>query len=104
MDVILTISFKITAEIEIRKHVLRRTSQRSSQTRCIGFVKHTMYVLSFIHCREMRSVFVVVCFKLSLAPFYAARSSLTAFAGGFSVEKALNKKPFAERTSLALVV
>ena len=52
----------------------------------------------------MRSVFVVVCFKLSVAPFYAARSSLTAFAGGFSVEKALNKKPFAERTSLALVV
>ena len=42
----------------------------------------------------MRSVFVVVCFKLSLAPFYAARSSLTAFAGGFSVEKALNKKLF----------
>ena len=63
-----------------------------------------MYVLSFIDCREMRSVFVVVCFKLSVAPFYAARSSLTAFAGGFSVEKALNKKPFAERTSLALVV
>ena len=52
----------------------------------------------------MRSVFVVVCFKLSVAPFYAARSSLTAFAGGFSVEKALNKKPFAEKTSLALVV
>ena len=46
-----------------------------------------MYVLSFIHYREMRSVFVVVCFKLSVAPFYAARSSLTAFAGGFSVEK-----------------
>ena len=27
MDVILTISFKIIAEIEIKKHVLRRTSQ-----------------------------------------------------------------------------
>ena len=52
----------------------------------------------------MRSVFVVVSFKLSLAPFYAARSSLTAFAGGFSVEKGLNKKPVAKRTSLALVV
>ena len=35
MDVILTISFKVTAEIEIRKHVLHRTSQ----TRCIGFLK-----------------------------------------------------------------
>ena len=56
MDVILTISFKVTAEIEIRKHVLHRTSH----TRCIGFVKHTMYVLLFIHCHEMRSVFVVV--------------------------------------------
>ena len=46
----------------------------------------------------MRSVFVVVFLKLSVAPFYAARSSLTAFAGGFSVEKALNKKLFAKMT------
>ena len=30
-------------KIKIRKHVLRRTSQ----TRCIGSVKHTMYVLWF---------------------------------------------------------
>ena len=48
MDVILTIGFKITAEIEIRKHtvyVLRPTSQ----TRRIGFVKH---VLLFIHCQH----------------------------------------------------
>ena len=56
MGVILTISFKVTAEIET--YVLHRTSQ----TRCIGFVKHRMYVLSFIHCHEMRSVFVVVFF------------------------------------------
>ena len=52
----------------------------------------------------MRSVFVVVVFKLSVAPFHAARSSLTAFAGGVSVEKALNKKLLAEMTSSALVV
>ena len=48
MDVILTIGFKITAEIEIRKHtvyVLRPTLQ----TRRIGFVKH---VLLFIHCQH----------------------------------------------------
>ena len=56
MDVILTISFKVTAEIET--YVLHRTSQ----TRCIGFVKHRMYVLSVIHCHEMRSVFVVVVY------------------------------------------
>ena len=75
MDVILTISFKITAEIEIRKHVLRRTSQRSSQTRCIGFVKHTMYVLSFIHCHEMRLHFFCF-FLLTVNSSIVARSSL----------------------------
>ena len=47
MDVILTISFKIKAEIEIRTF-LRPTSQ----TRCIGSVKH--YVFTFVHCHEMR--------------------------------------------------
>ena len=102
MGVILTISFKVTAEIET--YVLHRTSQ----TRCIGFVKHRMYVLSFIHCHEMRSVLVVFFFnnkkKRVIAPFYAARSSLTASAGGFSVEKALNKKLFALITLSALVV
>ena len=51
----------------------------------------------------MRSVFVVVVvvfffFLLSIAPFYEARSSLMAFAGGFSVEKALNKKLLAKVT------
>ena len=51
MDVTLTIRFKITAEIEITKHYVLR---RSSQTRCIDSVKHTMYVLLFIHCLEMR--------------------------------------------------
>ena len=55
----------------------------------------------------MRSVFVVVVFfcffLLSIAPFYEARSSLMAFAGGFSVEKALNKKLLAKVTSSALV-
>ena len=47
MDVILTIGFKITTEMGIRKHtvyVLRPTSQM----RRIGFVKH---VLLFIHCQ-----------------------------------------------------
>ena len=33
-----------------KTYVLRR----SSQTRCIDSVKHTMYVLLFIHCLEMR--------------------------------------------------
>ena len=48
MDVILTIGFKITTEMEIRKHtvyVLRPTSQM----RRIGFVKQ--FVLLFIHCQ-----------------------------------------------------
>ena len=69
MDVILTISFKVTVEIEVRKHVLH------SETRCIGFGKYTLYALSFIHCHEMRSVFDVVFLKLLVALFYAARSS-----------------------------
>ena len=47
MDVILTIGFKITAEMEIRKHTVY-VLHPTSQTRHIGFVKH---VLLFIHCQ-----------------------------------------------------
>ena len=45
MDVIWTISFKITAEIEIRKHMFCLTSQTS----CIGSVGQM-----FFYCHEMR--------------------------------------------------
>ena len=51
MDVILTISFKITAKIEITKrYFFRPTWQTRTYQR---FVKHN-YVLSFIHCHGMR--------------------------------------------------
>ena len=66
MDVILTISFKITAEIEIRKHVLPPTSL----TRCIGFVKHTLFY-SFV---AMKCVDIV--FLLSIARLFAGGSSM----------------------------
>ena len=50
MDVILSISFKITAEIEIRKHKLMF---------CVlfrGGVVSTMYrIIMFFHCHEMYS-------------------------------------------------
>ena len=49
MDVILTISFKKKSGNRDKKtYVLRPTSQ----TRCMGSVKH--YVFTFIHCHEMR--------------------------------------------------
>ena len=56
MDVILTFSFKITAEIEIRKHVLRPTSL----TRCIGFVKHILFY-SFVAMKCVYIVFFFYC-------------------------------------------
>ena len=61
----MTISFKIAAEIEIRKHMFCVVLRR--QGVLIGFVKHTMYVLSFIHCLEMRLYrFCFVCLFLFL--------------------------------------
>lgn len=47
LDVIQTISFNITAGIELRKDCLRPTSQ----TNCIGFVGHMIF-----HCHEMRLI------------------------------------------------
>ena len=52
MDVILTIRFNITAEIEITKHMF-----------CVLLEKHN-YVLSFIHCR---GICVYIVFSLSIA-------------------------------------
>ena len=66
MDVILTISFKITAEIDIRKHVLPPTSL----TRCIAFVKHTLFY-SFV---AMKCVDIV--FLLSIARLFAGGSAM----------------------------
>ena len=66
MDVILTISFKITAEIDIRKHVLPPTSL----TRCIGFVEHTLFY-SFV---AMKCVDIV--FLLSIARLFAGGSAM----------------------------
>ena len=68
MDVILTISFKITAEIEIKKtYVLRPTS------RCIGFVKH-MFFHSFV---AMKCLHIGFFFFLTInSSVNAARSSL----------------------------
>ena len=62
---ILSISFKMTAEIEIRKHklifcVLLRTTLRRS---CVSFVSHM-----FFHCHEIR----LHCFLLSIAWFQLA--------------------------------
>ena len=62
-----------------------------------------MFFHSFIASHEMRLhcfccfvVVVVVFFYLSIAPILMRLDHLyTAFAGGFSVEKALNKKLFA---------
>ena len=54
MDVILTISFKISnsGNRDKKTYVLRRISH----TRCIGFVKRAMYVLSFIHFFTVNSL------------------------------------------------
>ena len=61
MDVILTIRFKITAEVEITKHKFCVLLCRRDVYRC--FEKHN-YVLSFIHCHG-RCVYIV--FSLLIA-------------------------------------
>ena len=66
MDVILTISFKITAEIEIRRHMFCVLLRGVSALYSICF--------SFIHCHEMPShcfFFIIVNSSVN-----AARSSL----------------------------
>ena len=74
MDVILTISFKITAEIEMTKHML-------CVLLCTRFVKHN-FVLSFIHCHGI-CVYIVFLKKARLM-------RLDHLAGGSFMEKALN--------------
>ena len=78
MDVILTIRFKITAEIEITKHMFCVLLCRRGRDR--RFEKHN-YVLSFIHCYG-RCVYIV---------FFTVNSSVDAagnhLAGGSFMEK-----------------
>ena len=70
MDVILTISFKITAEIEIRRHIFCVLLRGVSALYSICF--------SFIHCHEMPShcVFFSFFFFTVNNSVNAARSSL----------------------------
>ena len=80
MDVILTIRFKITAEIEITKHVLCPTLQKRT---CIGVLKS---IIMFFHS------FIAMEYAFTL--FFTVNSSINAagdhLAGGSSMEKALN--------------
>ena len=66
MDVILTISFKVTAETEIRKHVLRRTAVPGSSP------AHLLpsFVLSFFLCFFPVFVFLVFFCLFILLFFY----------------------------------
>ena len=81
MDVILTIRFKITAEIEITNICF--VSYVADEDVYWRFEKHN-YVLSFIHCHGI-CVYIV---------FFTVNSSSNAagdhFAGGSVMEKALN--------------
>ena len=81
MDVILTISFKITAEIEIQNICF--ASYFADEDVYRRLEKHN-YVLSFIHCHAI-CVYIV---------FFTVNSSVNAagdhLAGGSSMEKALN--------------
>ena len=60
MDVILTISFKITAEIEITKRVLRPTLQTRT---CIGILKS---IIMFFHS-VIAMEYAFTCFLLLIA-------------------------------------
>ena len=82
MDVILTIRFKITAEIEITKHIFCRPTL---QTRtCIGVLK-SIFICSFIHSLP---------WNMRLHCFFAVNRSINAagdhLAGGSFTEKELN--------------
>jgi len=72
-DVILTIGFKITAEIEIRKHTMY-VLHPTSQTRRISFVKY-MFFYSFI--ANMKCVNHLHCFYTVNSSVNAARSYWT---------------------------
>ena len=63
MDVILTIRFKITAEIEITKHMSRFGSYVADEDVYRRFEKHN-YVLSFILCH---GICVYIVFLLLIA-------------------------------------
>ena len=82
MDVILTIRFKITAEIEITKNICF-VSYVAEEDVYRRFEKHN-YVLSFFHCHGI-CVYIV---------FFTVNSSINAagdhLAGGSFMEKALN--------------
>ena len=79
MDVILTISFKITAEIEKSYFADEDVYRR--------FVKHN-YVLSFIHCHGI-CVYIVFFFFFTVNSMVNA-ARLMRFAGGSVTQKALN--------------
>ena len=77
MDVILSISFKMTAEIEIRKHKLMFCVLLLGGV-CVGFVAHM-----FFQCHEMR----LPCFLLSVAWFQLALISSDCFESFFQSVK-----------------
>ena len=79
MDVILTMSFKIATEIEIREHVLRP----NSQTKKFGFLLHNI-------CSFIATKCVYIVFSLSTARLVRLHKLYEAFAGGGSMEKELN--------------
>ena len=79
--------------------------RRASQTRCIGFVKRTMYVLSFIHCQPWNAfrLFLLFCFVFFFsADFDAARSSLNGVCRWIFLGKGNKKKTFREHDVISL--
>ena len=88
MDVILTISFKITAEIEITKHVLRPTLQTRT---CIGVLKSIiMFFHSFIAMEYAFALFFLLLISQLMQLDYLA--------GGRFIQNALNKRLFSKAT------
>ena len=81
MDVILTICFKITAEIEITKHMFCPTLQTRT---CIGILKS---IIMFFHS------FIAIEYAFTFV-FFTVNSSINAagdhLAGGSFMQKALN--------------
>ena len=84
MDVILTIRFKITAEIEITKHVLCPTVQTRTS---LGVLKSIiMFFHSFIAMEYAFTLFFTVNSSINAAGEFAG----DLLAGGSFMEKALN--------------
>ena len=84
MDVILTISFKITAEIETTKHVLRPTLQMRTCISVLTSIIMFFHVLSFIHCHGI-CVYIVLSLLIARLMWLAI-----ILPGGSFMEKALN--------------